>query len=85
MLGTGALLRWYRPFPLSWRVGATFVHNWLAVAFVVVIACHVILAFSDSDAMGSMLTGRIGTPWAASHAPDWLDEAPGAAGEEGRG
>jgi formate dehydrogenase subunit gamma len=35
MLASGLLLRWYRPFPLSWRAGATFVHNWLAVLFVI--------------------------------------------------
>jgi formate dehydrogenase subunit gamma len=77
MLGTGCLLRWYRPFPLDWRVGATFVHNWLALLFVVVVAGHVILAVSDRDAMGSMLTGRIDVSWAATHAPAWLDEEVG--------
>lgn len=82
MLGTGCVLRWYRPFPLEWRVGATFVHNWLALAFVVVIAGHVILAVSDRDSMGSMLSGRIDASWAATHAPEWLDEESGS-GEQG--
>lgn len=75
MLGTGCLLRWYRPFPLSWRSGATLVHNSLAAGFVVVIAGHVLLALSDSDALGSMLTGRVDRRWAGAHAPVWLEEA----------
>ncbi|MHB8505586.1 MAG: cytochrome b/b6 domain-containing protein [Acidimicrobiales bacterium] len=57
MLGTGCLLRWYRPFPLSWRAGATFVHNWLALAFVVVIAGHVLFALSHPTALRSMVAG----------------------------
>lgn len=74
MLGTGALLRWYVPFPLSWRAGATFVHNWLAVLFVILIAGHISLALWDREALRSMLAGRISRTWAARHAPAWLEE-----------
>jgi formate dehydrogenase subunit gamma len=77
MLVTGSLLRWYRPFPLSWRAGATFVHNWLALAFVVVITGHVLMALSDREALKSMLFGRISRAWARRHAPAWLDEIAG--------
>ena len=75
MLGTGSLLRWYVPFPLTWRAGATFVHNWLAVAFVVVISGHIAMALADREALRAMLCGRISRAWAARHAPAWLDEA----------
>jgi formate dehydrogenase subunit gamma len=75
MLGTGALLRWYVPFPLSWRAGATFVHNWLAVILVIVIAGHIMLALADRDALRGMLRGRVSRAWAARHAPTWLDES----------
>jgi formate dehydrogenase subunit gamma len=74
MLGTGALLRWYVPFPLSWRAGATFVHNWLAVAFVLVILGHITLALADREALRSMFGGRVSRAWAARHAPAWLDQ-----------
>lgn len=77
MLGTGALLRWYVPFPLSWRAGATFVHNWLAVAFVVVIAGHIAFALADREALRAMICGRVSRAWAARHAPAWLAEADG--------
>jgi formate dehydrogenase subunit gamma len=75
MLGTGALLRWYVPFPLSWRAGATFVHNWLAVIFVILIIGHIALALADREALRSMLGGRVSRAWAARHAPAWLDES----------
>ena len=75
MLGTGALLRWYVPFPLSWRAGATFVHNWLAVAFVVVILGHIAFALADREALRAMFGGRVSRAWAARHAPTWLDES----------
>jgi len=81
MLGTGALLRWYVPFPLSWRAGATFVHNWLAVAFAVTIAGHIALALSDREALRSMISGRVSRAWAARHAPAWLAELERAGGE----
>ena len=74
MLASGLLLRWYRPFPLSWRAGATFVHNWLALLFVVVITGHVLMALADRDALKAMLFGRISRAWAQRHAPAWLDE-----------
>ena len=75
MLGTGALLRWYVPFPLSWRAGATFVHNWLAVVFVILIVGHISLALADREALRSMFGGRISRAWAARHAPAWLAES----------
>jgi formate dehydrogenase subunit gamma len=75
MLGTGALLRWYAPFPLAWRAGATFVHNWLAVVFVIVIVGHITLALGDREALRAMLGGRVSRAWAARHAPAWLEES----------
>ena len=78
MLGTGALLRWYVPFPLSWRAGATFVHNWLAVIFVILILGHIALALADREALRAMLRGRVSPAWAARHAPAWLEESDGA-------
>ena len=75
MLGTGSLLRWYVPFPLSWRAGATFVHNWLAVVFVILILGHITLALADREALIAMLRGRVSRSWAGRHAPAWLDEA----------
>jgi formate dehydrogenase gamma subunit len=80
MLGTGIILRWYRPWPLNWRAGATFVHNWLSLLIVVAIAGHILLALSDTEALRSMFRGTISRAWARRHAPAWLDELEAADG-----
>ena len=74
MLGTGLILRWYHPWPLSWRTGATFVHDWLAIAIFVVILGHIRFALADPEALRSMFSGRISRRWARLNAPAWLDE-----------
>lgn len=73
LLGTGVIMRWYHPWPLSWRTGATFVHDWGALAVGIVIIGHVFMALSDPDALRSMFTGRISRRWAADHARAWLE------------
>ena len=77
MLGTGAILRWFGPFPDSWRTGATFVHDVLATAVFVVVAGHIGFALTHRDALRSMFTGRISRRWARRNAPAWLDEIDG--------
>ncbi|HWG73305.1 MAG TPA: cytochrome b/b6 domain-containing protein [Acidimicrobiales bacterium] len=74
MLGTGVIMRWYSPWPLSWRTGATFVHDWLAIAAVAVVVGHIAYALSDPAAMRSMVRGTISRRWAEHHAPGWLAE-----------
>lgn len=74
MLVTGLIMRWYHPWPLSWRTGATFVHDWLAVVIFVVVLGHIRFALADPEALRSMFTGRISRRWASRSAPVWLDE-----------
>lgn len=81
MLASGIILRWYRPFPLSWRAGATFVHNWLALFFVIVIIGHVLMAVTHPGSLASMFVGRVSRSWARRHAPAWLDELDGTDGD----
>ena len=73
MLGTGLIMRWYHPWPLSWRTGATFVHDWTALAIAVIVIGHVGMALRDPSAMGAMRHGRVPQAWAARHAPAWLE------------
>jgi len=44
MLATGLVLRFFSPFPLSWRTGATFVHDWTALALGADVVAHIWLA-----------------------------------------
>ena len=77
LLGTGLIMRWYHPWPLGWRTGATFVHDWLALAIGVVVVGHICMALRDRDALRAMVVGTISRSWAKRHAPAWLDGTDG--------
>ncbi|MCF3146755.1 cytochrome b/b6 domain-containing protein [Streptomyces platensis] len=74
MLGTG-LLMWFTDLaPLVWRTGATFVHDWLALAVVLVIAGHVWKAFGDPESRRGLRTGSVDARWARREHPLWEHE-----------
>ncbi len=77
MLATGFVLKWFQFFPVSWRVGATFVHDLLALAIFIAVIGHIILAIAHPEAMRSMFNGWVSKGWAARHAPAWLREESG--------
>ena len=64
MLGTGCLMRFANGWQLQWRTGATFVHDWLAYAIVVVLAGHIAMAVRDPHALRGMRTGYVPKDWA---------------------
>jgi formate dehydrogenase subunit gamma len=74
MMATGSIMRWFEPFPLDWRTGATFVHDWIAIATWFVVAGHIVVALSDPGALRGIVTGRVTRRWAERHHPRWLDE-----------
>ncbi|MYX10227.1 formate dehydrogenase [Streptomyces sp. SID8375] len=74
MLGTG-LLMWFTDLaPLVWRTGATFVHDWLALAVVLVIAGHIWKAFGDPESRRGLRTGSVDAQWARREHPLWDHE-----------
>jgi formate dehydrogenase subunit gamma len=75
MLATGSIMRWYKLWPLRWRTGATFVHDWVAIALVVTITGHIMFAIRDADSLQAMWRGgKVSRAWARRHAPRWLEE-----------
>ena len=76
MLASGVVLKWFGAFPLSWRSGATFVHDVLAWVVVVVIAGHLVMALTHREALRSIFKGWVSEDWAARHASGWLSERP---------
>jgi formate dehydrogenase subunit gamma len=74
MLATGSIMKWFAPFPVDWRTGATFVHDWTAIGLFVLITVHVAKGLSDPDARTGMLTGRVPVSWARRARPRWHDE-----------
>jgi formate dehydrogenase subunit gamma len=76
MLMTGSVMNWTSWWPLSWRTGATFVHDWLAFALVVVVAGHVYMANRDPVARLGMRTGLVPLSWARREHGSWAQSAP---------
>lgn len=74
MLGTGVILEWFGLFPVSWRTGATFVHELLSFVIVVVVVGHVVMALTHPESLRSMIGGWVSERWAARYAPGWLAE-----------
>ncbi|MER0478905.1 cytochrome b/b6 domain-containing protein [Streptomyces sp. Edi2] len=82
MLGTG-LLMWFTGLaPLVWRTGATFVHDWLALAVIIVIAGHVWKAYGDPESRRGLRTGSVDAQWARREHPLWV---PGEGKADGDG
>lgn len=79
MLGTGIVMRWFEPFPLDWRRGATFVHDWLSVVLFVLIAGHIVFGLADREALRGIVGGTVTRDWARRRHPAWADEDEGEA------
>jgi formate dehydrogenase subunit gamma len=77
MLATGSVMRFFGPFPLAWRTGATFVHDWTALGLGLAITGHVYLAVGDPDALRGMLTGTVPERWARRKRPRWYEDVSG--------
>jgi formate dehydrogenase subunit gamma len=74
MIATGSIMKWFSLFPLDWRTGATFVHDWFALGIWVAVLGHIGFALSDGDALESMLNGSVPVRWARTKAPLWYEE-----------
>jgi len=77
MLATGSVLRFFQPFPLAWRTGATFIHDWTALALGLAITGHIGLAVADRDALRGMVSGAVPAWWARRKRPGWYEEVTG--------
>ena len=71
LFATGIVLRWFGPFPLSIRRGATFVHDWAAFLLTIDVIAHVLLALGDREALRAMVRGRTSLEWARRVHPRW--------------
>ncbi len=74
MLATGGIMRWFDPFPLAWRTGATFVHDWLALALLAVIVGHIGKALVEPVALRAMVRGTVPVAHVEARHPRWWAE-----------
>jgi formate dehydrogenase subunit gamma len=74
LLGTGTLMYFITLVRLSWRTGATFVHDWFALSLGLLVLGHIYFALKDAEARRGMRTGRVSTGWAQREHAEWADE-----------
>jgi formate dehydrogenase subunit gamma len=71
MAGTGLIMWFPHLAAVVWRTGATFVHDWLALAVAAVVIGHIWMAVRDPEARLGMRTGHVSRQWARRHHPKW--------------
>ncbi|MFI0431768.1 MAG: cytochrome b/b6 domain-containing protein [Candidatus Nanopelagicales bacterium] len=81
MLATGAMLTFPDPFADRVRTGATFTHDWLALAIAVVLVGHMAKALADEGARRGMRTGWVSEDWIEREHSGWLAELEGESGQ----
>jgi formate dehydrogenase subunit gamma len=74
LLGTGVVMYWTGLVRLSWRSGATFVHDWFALCLGLLVIGHILYALKDPEARRGMRTGRVSNHWARAEHGAWAEE-----------
>jgi formate dehydrogenase subunit gamma len=74
LLITGSVMYFTNLTRLSWRSGATFAHDWFALALGLLVVGHIVFAIRDPDSLRSMRTGRVPLDWAEREHAEWVEE-----------
>jgi formate dehydrogenase subunit gamma len=74
LLASGLLMYFPGVARLSWRTGATLVHDWFALGLGLLVVGQIDEAVHDSEARRGMRTGRLSRAWAMREHRDWVDE-----------
>jgi formate dehydrogenase subunit gamma len=74
LLMSGTVMYVVDLLPLRARTGATFVHDWVALAIGLLVLGHIYRATRDPEARRGMRTGVVSATWAAQEHPDWPPE-----------
>jgi formate dehydrogenase subunit gamma len=83
MMMSGSIMRFFSPFPDSWRTGATSVHDWFALGIGLSVLGHIVFATRDPVAMRAMRSGPVPEAWARRHRPRWYREVVRAGNDPG--
>ena len=75
LLATGTVMYFPGLTRLSMRTGATFTHDWFALAIGLLVCGHILFAFRDSEARRGMRTGSVSRSWAEHEHPAWAEES----------
>jgi formate dehydrogenase subunit gamma len=77
LLISGVVMYFTGLAPLPWRSGATFVHDWFALAVGLLVVGHIVMATKDPTSMIGMRTGRVPLRWARREHGAWAREVAG--------
>lgn len=79
LLATGTVMYLTNLTRLSWRSGATLMHDWFALALGLLVVGHVVYALADPAALRSMWSGKVPLRWARREHGEWAEELAGPA------
>jgi len=74
LLGTGLIMYFPDWVRLSWRSGATFVHDWFALGLGLLTLGHIAFAVRDAESRRGMRSGVVEPEWALAEHEAWADE-----------
>jgi formate dehydrogenase subunit gamma len=74
LLATGIVMYLTTLTRLSWRSGATFLHDWFSLGLGLLVFGHIVYALRDSEAMSSMRRGFVSLRWAQREHGEWAKE-----------
>jgi formate dehydrogenase subunit gamma len=74
LLLSGCTMYFTKLTPLPWRSGATFLHDWFALAVGLLVVGHIVMAMRDPVALEGMRTGRVPLGWARREHAAWARE-----------
>ena len=74
LLLTGAVMQFTSLTPVAWRTGATFVHDWTALALGLLVVGHLSHALRDPTSVHGIRTGTVPLRWALREHPAWVDQ-----------
>ncbi|MEU2349816.1 cytochrome b/b6 domain-containing protein [Modestobacter sp. NPDC049651] len=74
LLLSGTLMYWTGLASLTYRTGATFVHDWTALGLGLLVLGHVWFALRDPVALRGIRTGRVPAGWARREHGAWAAE-----------
>jgi len=75
LLATGIVMYYPDLVRLSWRTGASLVHDWFALAVGLLVIGHISYAVRDPESRRGMRNGHVSVEWARAHHDLWAADA----------
>jgi formate dehydrogenase subunit gamma len=84
LLATGTVMYYPDLVRLSWRTGASFVHDWFALGVGLLVIGHITYAVRDPESRRGMRSGDVSLTWARTQHSEWAAELEREAAESDR-